>query len=632
MFHRSLAYLISVLHPYTVGRSILAVGRGVNTVFVSVSNWVSANDRPHLREANPTLHDRITRKRAWAVGTGVFWDVCTLVASWYFVPNLGILWLPTGIWAWAIAHVVCLFLIGRQEPVMQRVQTPWTAGEALIRRIVDDITATAESKRLDEGTQILQPVRQLATGKGYDVVVRIADHGNADKMETAAKTIARKLHKEKGTVIVSIRNQDLSTFRVLVLNEDPWNAKPTVHPLVANPRPFDLWTEDAELGILPDSSPFFRRLVEEGDGGGMCFGGAPRAGKTILIGNLLVPIMLHTGSRLHIIDGKAVDFEAVRPVATTFLGDPDMTDRALLAEATKVLKTLQAEVTRRRKILLPLEIGHVTAELCAEYGLMLEWLVIDELAVITEDLMSTAKKEVMAFTELLQWLVRMGPAFGVFCILATQRPSDKSVPVAIRDLIVFRAALYIGSFSGSQAILGKAGPANRADWLDPDQKGVAIVTRVGQMRSHLVKPKDLKKVALYAAALRGSGPQPDPTTDYPEPVKSIMAVFREEDADKDLPSWAIIRGLNALDMDYSFKSLASALRPYGIEPVLVGPKRESGYRLADLKTVPRVRVNLLKPISDGLGERDREGRERDGREGDDGAGRMAANYGEEDGS
>jgi hypothetical protein len=289
---------------------------------------------------------------------------------------------------------------------------------------------------------------------------------------------------------------------------------------------------------------------------------------------------------------------------------------------------LQTEVNRRRKILLPLEIGHVTAELCAEYGMMLEWLVIDELAVITEDLMSTAQKEVLAFTELLQWLVRMGPAFGVFCILATQRPSAKSVPVAIRDLIVFRAALYIGSFSGSQAILGKAGPANRADWLDPDQKGVAIVTRVGQMRSHLVKPKDLKKVALYAAALRGSAP--DPGTDFPEPVRSIMQVFDDEGADKDLPSWAIIRGLNERDMDYSFKSLASALRPYGIESVLVGQKREAGYRLADLRTVPRVRVNLLKPLSDALPESQRDRPEREPREGDGEGSPMAANYSPED--
>jgi hypothetical protein len=619
MFHRALAYLISVLHPYTFGRSMAAVGRGILVAFVSTSNWVSATDRPHLREANATLHHSITQKRAWAVGTAVFWDVCALVASWYFVPNLGFLWLPTGIWTWVASHLIVLFLIGRQEPVMQRVQTPWTAGESLIRRIVDDITATAESKKMEEGTQILQPVRQLSNGKGYDVVVRIADHGNADKMETAAKTIARKLHKQKGTVIVSIRNQDLSTFRVMVLNEDPWAAKPTVHPLVANPRPVDLWAEDAELGTLPDSSPYSRRLVEEGDGGGMCFGGAPRAGKTILIGNLLVPIMLHTGSRLHIIDGKAVDFESVRPIAATFLGDPDMTDRALLAGATKVLQMLQTEVNRRRKILLPLEIGHVTAELCAEYGMMLEWLVIDELAVITEDLMSTARKEVQVFTELLQWLVRMGPAFGVFCILATQRPSSISVPVAIRDLIVFRAALYIGSFSGSQAILGKAGPANRADWLDPDQKGVAIVTRVGQMRSHLVKPKDLKKVALYAAALRGAGPAPDPGTDFPEPVRSIMEIFQDEDEDKDLPSWAILRGLNERDMDYSFKSLAAALRPYGIESTLVGPKREAGYRLADLKTVPRVRLHRLRES----------GPDRPG-EGDGEASPMAANYSPED--
>lgn len=625
-FHRALAYTISVLHPYTAGRSLLAIGRGVFLLVTGIQNWVSANDRSHLLVANPTKHDRITRKRAWAAGCAGFADAGALLASWHYIPFLGIPWLPTGIWAWVASHLIVFFMLGRQEPVMQRIQTPWIAGEALIRKIVNDITATAESKKLDETATILQPVRQLATGKGYDVVIRVADHANADKLTDAATMITRKLHKAKGTVIVSVRESDLSSYRILVLDEDPWSAPATVHPLVASPRPVNLWTEDVDLGTRPDATAFTRRLLIKGDGGGFICGGAPGAGKSVLIGNVLVPIMLDVGSRLHIIDGKAVDFEPLRQVAETYIGDPDLEDHAILAEATKLLQELKKEITRRRKLLLPLKKAHIDPAICREYSLTVEWLVIDELAVLTEDLMATHKKEVEIFRELLQYIVRMGRAFGILCIFATQRPSDKSIPVAIRDLIIMRAALYIGSFSGSQAILGKAGLANRADKLNPDQKGVAIFTRVGQVRMHLVELPDLERVALYAAQLRG-GSTPDPDLDYPEPVRSILHVFHVEQADKELPSWAIIRGLEALDQDYSFKSLAAALRVYGIESSLIGPKRESGYQRAALERVPKVRLHALTPFSVPLSEREPDG----GREGDGEAGSpMAANYGEDE--
>jgi hypothetical protein len=636
MVNRVVAYSLSLIHPYTVGRSLLATVRGIGMTAELVGRYVGGRDKPELKMSNPTQHHAETVFRRYTVVAIIGVDLVLWRVGVHYLGS------PRGLALWVLAHLVLFFLVGRNGPVMTQIQTPWMAGEARIKQVVDDITSSPASKKAEQRTEIIRPVARLASNKGYEVTVRVAELADPDKLETGAKKLAQKMRVAKTTVFVFPVKQEASAFRLLFLDSDPWDAAPSASPLVSNPRPVNLWREDADLGTLPDSSSYTRRLVEEGDGGGMLAGGAPRRGKTVLIGNLLIWIILHTGSRLHLIDGKAVDFEPLRHVSETFIADPDLTDRALLAESIKVLKNLKTEINRRRKILLPLGVGHVTEELCDKYGMKLEWLVIDELAVLTEDVRSIDKKGVEDFIELMQWIVRMGPAFGVFVILATQRPSDKSVPVAIRDLIIFRAALYIASFSGSQAILGKAGPSFRADWLDPEQKGVALITGTGPVRMHLVKLPDLQRVADFALALRAGGQVAANVVGYdrPEPVRSMLLVMDAELAPKEMPTWALLAGLAERGIDHSAMSLGAALTPFGVTSRNVGPNREKGYRRAELEQVPQTALTgaqtPLDPArrADPSGPRAADpsgpgaGEQEDGQSGSP----MAANYEPEDGS
>lgn len=620
--HRLIAYVVSLLHPYTIGRTLLAVARGAGRSIAGVQTWVSADDRANLRDANPTAHDRITRRRAWGAGTLAGVDVSTLLAVWFY------LGFRRALAMWVLTHVIALFLIGRTEPVMMNVITPWTVGEAMVKRLVHDITKTSESQKLDEYPEIVSPVSRLANGNGWECMVRPSEHSKPELLLGDTAKFEHRMRKAKSTVFVYQQTSDRSVFRLVGLDSDPWSGPPSVNPLVARPVPVNLWRDDVSFGAFPDASAFTLRMAVEGDGGGSIVGSRPRGGKTNLFRQYIAAIALHAGSRLHLVDLKGIDFKVAEPVCTTYIADPMITDREALTKVMALLARLRKEVNRRRVMLLAEGEANVTEALCQRLNITLEWLLIDELAVITEDLWAKHRKAVEEFHAELTWLVRMGPAFGVFAILATQRPTAISMPPALKGMITNRIALAVADVSASQAILGKAGLANRADHLDPDQKGVAIVAGKGQVRFHLVTVDDLAYVVKYAISLR-SGAAPTGAQvfgEYPEPVQSILEVFHTEEDPAALPTWAILRGLMEREIDHSAKSLAEALRPFGIERTLVGPKREAGYRMDSFTQVSPL---PLTSISQPLDERDGDGGERDGREDGEQSPGVAANLGPE---
>lgn len=602
--HRLIASLASVLHPYTLGRSLMAVIRGAGIAIAAVQGWVSADDRAHLRAQNAVKHDRITRNRAWAAGIGASLDVVLLLACWYVIG-----W-RAGASLWTLVHLGVLFAIGHNGPVLHHVISPYIVGETRLKRHVDEITATPESRKLEERASIVSPLVQLAERNGWEATVRVPEHANPIKLTEGAESLEHRMQKPKGTVFVYQQPGDVSTFRVLALDANPWAGPATSNPLVLQPRPVNLWREQVEIGSFPDASPYSRWFVRSGVGGSALFGAAPGMGKSVLNLDLMLPIMLHTGSRIHLIDGKGVDFTAISSVCETYLADPEMSGADLLMKSIAVLQKLEAEITRRRVLFASLGKAGVTEELCAEHGITLEWLVIDELAVINEDMIAvlkdpddekagTFKSEVLEFNRLLIVIAKLGRAFGVYALLSTQRPTEKSVPPALKGIITgFRASLYIADVHGSHAILGKAGPELRADKLDPEQHGVGIVVGIGQVRFHNIEPEDLPAVVQYVLDLRAqSAPKIE---DYPEPVRSVLEIFAAEGDPMELPTWAILKGLISIGLDYSAISLAAELKPLGIAPTNVGPKREKGYRRAQLIAA---RPAAQQPAAPGLATR-----------------------------
>jgi len=618
-YERGVAGLISVLHPKTLGKTIATEYRGLDKVVRKGHQFLNAADRAELRATNPTKHEEVTMRRRWTMGLFVFlWTtvlVYAIVQPWY--------WAALFIWV----HVATLFFIGYTDPVMTEVQTKRMAGESFIRRIFEEVTIPASERKKETPpvVAIVDPPARLSRGTGYTVTVRIPSEGDASKALSPAGvgTLAQKMQKDKLTTFTQSVAGDDSLVRLLSLDRDPWSLPPTSNPLVVAPRQIDLWEYECDLGVLADSSPWLARLVEEGDGGGWIVGGAPRKGKTIFLSNLIVPIMLDPMAELHMIDGKAVDFAPVERVAKTFIANPNYSDLQLLRLATQHVKAQQKEINRRRQLMFG-KYAKLSGPVARKLNLTTEWTVIDEMAVITSDLLKKHKDEVEDFLDILLSNVKMGPAFGVFCILASQRPSSKVIPVDLRDMVIRRTAFYIAGVSGSQAILGKAGPMYRADWLDPDQKGVSITVGVGRTRCHLVGLEELERVASAAVSLRAAHRPSNVIpmgSRYPEPVGTVLRAFTRAEADV-LPTARLIELLHEDGLtSVNGKNLADSLKPFGIEPgrPYIGAKQVRGYLKAQFENVPQVpELDQSSPGFESEGDDTDEGPE-------DGSGLIAAN-------
>jgi S-DNA-T family DNA segregation ATPase FtsK/SpoIIIE len=284
----------------------------------------------------------------------------------------------------------------------------------------------------------------------------------------------------------------------------------------------------------------------------------------------------------------------IKRACTNYVGSEDITDKQLLEGAHKVVIALKEEANRRKKILFTEGVSKLSPKIARKYNIGTEWLIIDELAVITEDMMSTNGKAVNAFIQDLQWLVRMGPKYGILTVLATQRPSKDSVPSTIRGLISFRIAFYIADSAGSLAITGKAGPSNRADLLDPEQKGVAIVVGEGRFRAHLVETFDLSRVCSFAMSLRAqyaAGERPvEADADYPEPVRTMLQIMDERKVDE-ISTSDLIDALRAMGHDrVTERNLADSLKQFDISPIRyygLDKTRKRGYKRSALESVPK---------------------------------------------
>jgi hypothetical protein len=621
--YRAWAYLLASTHYRTIWHTFMAYWRGIGQTIAAVTRFVNAASKPELRMADPVRHHKETAFRRWMVGGVVILISLLALLILGIAGRVGALLL-------FLVQAVLFTAIGRTDALVVRVKTRKLATEQLLLRITNDLTLTAAMIKQEYSASIVQTPVRLFNNRGYDAIVRVHDQGKPHLLVANPAGVAHKLNKGRSTVFTYGVKLDESQVRILVLDVDPWSLPPTVNPLVARPRQLNLWRETVSMGTQPDFTDTREQMVEAGDGGGRLAGGAPRYGKSVLLSNWIVALCLDPTTHMHIIDGSAVDFQAVEGLCANYVGDAKITDVQLLAKAHAVLKELKAEIARRKVLLFKHGTNKLSEELSDQYRLGTHWFICDELAVITEDLFVTNKKAVEEFLSDLQWLVRMGPKYGVFVILATQRPSEKSIPPTLSSLIVLRTALYIPDVHGAQAILKKSGANNRPDKLDPEQKGVAINTKIGQYRIHLVETQDLARVAQFAASIRAQysagTTTPDTTMEHPEPVRTLLEIMDELKSDQ-VETLTLIEHL--VDRGYTKvteKNLAQSLKPWGIasKRFYGGDGRRWGYSRVELERVPKIRKILSSAIP---------GTDRDGAAQDDWDGiEVAAHRDGEDGS
>jgi len=177
------------------------------------------------------------------------------------------------------------------------------------------------------------------------------------------------------------------------------------------------------------------------------------------------------------------------------------------------MRKLRTERRRRAKVIkeLPDERcprSEVTTDLASDKSLGLHPIVVivDECQTWTEHKVKAVAEE---FIDIVEELVRKGPAVAIQVFLATQKVDAKSIPTVISTMASFRLCFKVGDATSNNQILGPGSYANgiQATMFDFEKdKGIAYLKDGGPaqiVRTVFSLDKvESEKVALRARAMR----------------------------------------------------------------------------------------------------------------------------------
>jgi hypothetical protein len=185
--------------------------------------------------------------------------------------------------------------------------------------------------------------------------------------------------------------------------------------------------------------------------------GATGSGKSVFLRAMLCHLVRTRGPaalRILLVDPKGLDFAG-------FAGLPHLQGGAIISDsaaAVQVLQgTIESELERRRPILVGAGVTSATEfyERGGTYDQLPQMVVlVDEFA----DLAAVMERqERRGFHELIQRYAQITRAFGIYLVLATQRPSVDVITGAIKANLTARVALSLPSHRDSMTVLDRPG-------------------------------------------------------------------------------------------------------------------------------------------------------------------------------
>jgi DNA segregation ATPase FtsK/SpoIIIE, S-DNA-T family len=329
-------------------------------------------------------------------------------------------------------------------------------------------------------------------------------------------------------------------------------------------------------------------------------GSIPRQGKTSAVrvlncGTALDPLV---EKWTHELKGSG-DLDPMEAISHRFVSG---IDDASIAYAAESLKLLKAEIGRRTERLraLPRELcpdKRVTREIARRRSLKL-WPIectIDE----CQNLFGHEKYGKQAGED-ATWIIKIGPAFGVYLILATQRPDARSLPMGVSSNVSQRFCLKVMDQIANDMVLGtsayKQGIRATTFRAEIDaglgyQVGAAAQPLV--VRTFYVNLPDTERVAKRARALReaagtlsgvalgqdDAAPQRDVLADVAEALGGARGMhwqpLADQLAERFPERWAEATG-DAVRSECGARGVRSVV-------VIMDGQRARGCRLADVE-------------------------------------------------
>ena len=366
-------------------------------------------------------------------------------------------------WAWTLAAVVlfaAFALAGRPagKTIMTRAEIPAQVqppDNDVIVRALGSIGIAEINKAIAAGAfpPLPNPVRE--DGPGWRAEIDLPYGVTATQVIDRREQLASGLRRPLGAVWPEpVSHEHAGRLELWVGRADISKARPPAWPLLRSGQ-FDVF------GELPFGTDVRGRVVKVP----MIYhnwliGSIPRQGKTasVRVLNCATALDPLVEKWTHELKGSG-DLDPMEQISHRFVSG---IDDASIAYAAESLKLLKAEIQRRTERLraLPRELcpdKRVTRQIAAKRALKL-WPIectIDE----CQNLFSHEKYGKQAGED-ATWIIKIGPAFGVYLILATQRPDSKSLPMGVSSNVSQRFCLKVMDQIANDMVLGTSAYKN----------------------------------------------------------------------------------------------------------------------------------------------------------------------------
>jgi DNA segregation ATPase FtsK/SpoIIIE, S-DNA-T family len=419
-------------------------------------------------------------------------------------------WAPA--WAWVLLGAVALPLLARtgrpaHKPIVTSATLPATVqapSQDVITRALGSLGIAGIDRWLRDGHQLVFPSPVREDGPGWRAEVDLPYGVTAAMVIDRREQLASGLRRPLGAVWPEpVTSEHAGRLELWVGRQDVAKSRQAPWPLLRGGQA-DIFQP------IPYGTDVRGRVVKAPlVYGNWLIGAIPRQGKTAAVRVLACAVALDPLAEMwvHELKGSG-DLDPLEKVAHRFVSGVDAPSIAYAAES---LRLLRAEVMRRAERLKALDRvlcpdKRVTRQIAAKASLKLRPLVcfIDE----AQNLFIDPEHGKAAGAD-AEFIIKIGPAFGVILVIATQRPDQKSLPTGVSGNVSTRFCLKVMGQVENDMILGTSAYKNglKATTFRHDlDAGIGYLLGAGPaaqvVRTFYLDMHAAERIAVRARALR----------------------------------------------------------------------------------------------------------------------------------
>jgi DNA segregation ATPase FtsK/SpoIIIE, S-DNA-T family len=415
-------------------------------------------------------------------------------------------------WVWVAAAAAALPVLARAgrpagKPIVTAATLPATVqapDQDVITRALGSLGIAGVDRWLRDGRPLVFPSPVREDGPGWRAEVDLPFGVTAAMVTERREQLASGLRRPLGAVWPEpVTHEHAGRLELWVGRQDVSKARQSPWPLLRGGNA-DVFAE-IPFGTDVRGRTVKVPLVYHN----WLLGSIPRQGKTAAVRVLACGVALDPLAEMwvHELKGSG-DLDPLERVSHRFVSGVDAESIAYAAES---LKMLRAEIMRRTERLKALDRAvcpdkRTTRQIAARRSLKLWPLacVIDE----AQNLFADPDHGKAAGLD-AEFVIKIGPAFGVFLIIATQRPDKASLPTGVSGNVSTRFCLKVTGQVENDMILGTSAYKNglRSTTFRPGiDAGIGYLAGAGPapqvVRTFYLNMADTERAAARARALR----------------------------------------------------------------------------------------------------------------------------------